>query len=199
VIITPSFSLLYCPNCNEKLTIEPMFSETNTSCSTCGYTEPAGSVHFVTFITEVLSQFLKNLGVEEIIIGDASTNDLRAAVDAQAILPALLVNAKLNTNTIGNGFNNIPLTTVHDESAFYQRRVVTSTNSIRNPSIAISTLSETLFAAHKMSMINNPTKGKKALDLNLLSPISVSQQSSITEYTSNDAVMNTTSQKMEAQ
>lgn len=197
MIITPSLSLLYCPSCNERLTIEPMFSETNTSCSTCGYTEPAGSAHFVTFITEVLSQFLKNLGVEEVVIGDASTSDLRAAVDAQAILPAILVNAKLNTTTIGNGFNNIPLTTVHDENAFYQRRVVTNTSSIHNPSIAISTLSETLFAAHKMSIKNNPSKGKKVLDLNLLSPISVSQQSSITEYTSNETAVKNPAQKME--
>lgn len=197
MIITPSLSLLYCPRCSEKLDIEPMFSHKETSCSKCGYTEPAGSAHFVTFVSEVLTQFMRNLGIEEVTIGDASTKDLRGAVDAQAILPALVVNAKLNTKTIGKGFNNIPLTTVQDKNAFYQRRVITNSNNISNPSIAISTLSETLYSAHQMSINLSPNKTKKIIDLNLLSPISASQQSSISEYTINEMGISQNAQQME--
>lgn len=184
MIISPALSLMYCPNCGEKLLLEPMFSKQNSTCSACGYSEPAGSAHLVTFVSKVLSQFIQNLGVSEIVIGETATKDFGGVLESHAILPAILVNAKLNTKNIGSGFNSIPLTTVIDKNGYYQRRVTTTSSEIRNPGVIIATLAETLYSAYSMSKEMSNSAQNRILDLNLLSPIGVTHTNSIQYYTS---------------
>lgn len=192
VLITPSLCLMFCPVCSEQLFIENMFSPRDTVCSSCEYKEPAGSAHFVTFTSEVLGRFLKSVGVEKILIGDTETSDFSSVLNAQSILPALLVNAKLNTKSIGSGFNSIPLTTVEDQGAFYKRRVISTTSEITNPSISIVALAETLFSAHKLTMELSGSKSKSLINLNLLSPVSAAHEQSIHAFSIDEGALNFT-------
>lgn len=189
MVITPSLSLMHCPICNEKLHLESMFSEKNTVCSNCGYQEPAGSAHFVTFTSEVLARFLTNLKVNKVSIGGVRTDNLLAVLDSQSILPAILINAKLNTKNISHELSSIPLTTVEDKGGYYHRRVVTTTSQIKNPALIISTLAETLFATHLLSMESTLNKKEGILDLNLISPVSVVKNKNIEQFASDESVM----------
>ncbi|MGP4943195.1 hypothetical protein ACTXI5_08545 [Pseudoalteromonas nigrifaciens] len=166
-----------------------MFSSKDTTCSSCDYKEPAGSAHFVTFIAEALNRFLKNLGVQKIAVGNVETDDFLSVLDAKSILPALLVNAKLNTKSIGSEFNSIPLTTVDDHEAFYKRRVVTTSSAIRNPSIAISALAETLYSTHQLTIELSKSNSKSLIDLNLLSPVSAAHEQSILAFALNESAL----------
>lgn len=189
MLITPSLCLMYCPTCGEQLFIRNMFSSKDTTCSACDYKEPAGSAHFVTFTSEVLSRFLKKLGVEKIAIGNVETDNFLSVLDAHSILPALLINAKLNTKTIGSDFNSIPLTTVPDENAYYKRRVITTSSAITNPAVAITALAETLYSTHKLTVELSSKKSKRLINLNLLSPVSAVHEESIKAFALNETAL----------
>lgn len=162
-----------------------MFSHRMTYCSNCDYQEPGGSAHFVTFTIDVLCVFLKNLSIEKISIGGEETTDFRGVLDAQSVLPAVLINTQLNTRNIGSEFNAIPLTTVNDKNGYYQRRVITTSNNITNPSLILSGLAETLYATYLLTKERNHDK-RNTINLNLLSPISAIQNKSIQSYANNE-------------
>ena len=191
MVITPSLCLMYCPICEEKLNIQKMFSSSNSTCSQCDYNEPAGSAHFVTFIIEVLSNFIKNIGVKYISIGEVKTTDFKAVLDSSSLLTAILINAKLNTKYISAHFNQIPLATVVDNNGYYKKRVISTSSNISNPSICISVLAETIYSAYLESMKSDDHRKTKTLDLNLLHPISATKFSSIKYYSENSHLMNT--------
>ena len=196
--ITPSSSLMYCPVCGEPLHIEKMFSEKDSLCIKCDYKEPAGSAHFVTFTSEVLSNFLKNLNVKKISIADVETNNFSGVLDSLSVLPALLVNARLNTKHIGSDFNNLPLTTIEDKEGYYHRRVITTTSNITNPALIFSALAETLYTSYLLSMENEKNKLHGILDLNYISPISANKNSNIEHFAANESIMASSTEKQEA-
>ena len=171
-----------CPTCNGYLDIQPMFSETETTCTECAYTEPAGSARFTTFLSQVISNFLKASGVVNIGLNGEKVELLSQAMDGTFLLPAVLINAKLNCSSIGSVVSDFPLTLIDDGSAFYGRRVITTHSNISNPSMCLTALVHTLEMAWNESLKNPENKSTKTLDVSNLQPISGTNHNGLLAY-----------------
>lgn len=177
-MIEPDTTNSICPACDEELEIKPMNSDTDTTCS-CGYSEPAGSAHFITFLTEVMERFIENLGVKRHAIGNLEFKGSSILLASTGILPAIMLNAKVNDVSSALTDNSMPLTLVNDEQGLYKKRLVT-TGKITNPSLIITTLGETIFQVWKQSMSVDYNKKHSVIDFNNLAPIGVLNEQALT-------------------
>lgn len=179
MIITPSNILTTCPNCQAKLILQKMFSEIDTQCPKCNYVEPAGSAHFVTFITQVLTEFLTTFGVKSLSLAGSDIPSIEGALQANSLLPAIVINAHINSKHCGTALSSLNLTTVDDDSGFYKKRVITNSSQIRSPGLSISALAETLICAFHESKKNPSFSASNTLCLDLIAPISAMQVDNI--------------------
>ncbi|MFT7006668.1 MAG: hypothetical protein ACJAXJ_001176 [Colwellia sp.] len=178
-MIEPDTTNSICPVCDEDLNIKPMNSDTDTTCS-CGYSEPAGSAHFITFLSEVMERFIENLGVKRHAIGNLEFKGTSVLLASTGILPAIMLNAKVNDVSCALTNNSMPLTLVNDEQGLYKKRLVT-TGKITNPSLIITTLGETIFQVWKQSMSVDYNKENSVIDFNNLAPIGVLNEQALTQ------------------
>lgn len=182
-MIEPDTNNKTCPTCDAELDIQPMDSDNDTTCI-CGYSEPAGSAHFITFLSDVLERFVDNLGVKRQAIGSMEFNGGRVLLTSAGILPAVMLNAKVNEVTRALTNNALPLTLVDDENGLYKKRLVT-TGKITNPSLILTTLGETVFQVWKHSMSIEYNEKNSVIDFNHLAPIGVLNDRALTQI--NDA------------
>jgi hypothetical protein len=178
-MIEPDTTNSTCPDCDAELDIKPMKSEMDTTCSSCGYSEPAGSAHFITFLSDVLERFIENLGVKRHAIGNLEFKGNSILLASTGILPAIMLNAKVNEVSSALTGNSMPLTLVNDEQGLYKKRLVTS-SEITNPSLIITTLGETIFQVWKQSMTVEYNKEHSVIDFNNLAPIGVLSEQALT-------------------
>jgi hypothetical protein len=158
-----------------------MFSETDSTCK-CGYSEPAGSAHMMTFITEVITEYIKSEGITSVEIGDGSISNINLALASHFLLPAIFINAIRKSSDLSAKLTDIPLTTVDDINGFYKKRVITTSSKIYNPALIILCLGETVSSAIKVSMENEVYAQKKVLCLDYLSPIGGDDKKLIIDY-----------------
>lgn len=178
-MIEPDTTNSTCPICDEELQIEPMHSEKETTCI-CGYSEPAGSAHFITFLSETMGRFIENLGVKRQVIGNMEFSAASVLLASTGLLPAIMLNAKVNDVSRALTENAMPLTLVDDDNGLYKKRLVTS-DKITNPSLIITTLGETIFQVWKHSMTVDYNKENGVIDFNNLAPIGVLNEQALTE------------------
>ncbi|MFT6778537.1 MAG: hypothetical protein ACJAV1_002477 [Paraglaciecola sp.] len=178
-MIEPDTTNSTCPDCDGELNIQPMNSEEDTTCS-CGYSEPAGSAHFITFLSEVLERFTENLGVKRHAIGSMEFNAGSVLLTSTGILPAVMLNAKVNEVSSKLTDNAMQLSLVDDENGLYKKRLVT-TGKITNPSLILTTLGETIFQVWKQSMTNDYNNKHSVIDFNNLAPIGVLNDKALTD------------------
>lgn len=190
-MIEPDTTNSTCPACDGELSIQPMSSDEDTTC-TCGYSEPAGSAHFITFLSEVLERFTANLGVKRHAIGSLEFNGTSVLLTSTGILPAVMLNAKVNEVSSALTDNTMPLTLVDDDNGLYRKRLVTSAK-VTNPSLIITTLGETIYQVWKQSMTNEYNKQHSVIDFNNLAPIGVLNEQALTEI---NAVSNSSPEQL---
>lgn len=186
-MIEPNTTNSTCPECDGELNIKPMGSEEDTTC-VCGYSEPAGSAHFITFLSEVLERFTENLGIKRHAIGSLEFSGTSILLTSTGILPAIMLNAKVNEVSSVLTGNSMPLTMVDDENALYKKRLVTTEN-INNPSLIITSLAETIYQVYQQSMSDDYNKKNAVIDFDNLAPIGVLNEQALTNI---NAVSNST-------
>jgi len=157
-----------------------MFSEKDSECK-CGYSEPAGSAHLITFITETLTEYVKSEGITSIEVGSGNIGNIDSALSANFLLPAVLINAVQKCAMLSGALADIPLTTVNDEKGFYKKRVVTTSSKIANPGHILINLGETVSAALNTSIQNEKYVKENILCFDYLTPIGHEKQT-ILEY-----------------
>lgn len=182
MIITPPYYLTVCPLCQGKLNVRKMFDKKLTNCSKCNYVEPGGSARYVAFVTEVLSEMLIDMGVQKIRLAGTNVASIEGCLQANVLLPAIVINAQINAKNLGGTFADINLTTVDDPNGYYRKRVITSTAKIRDPAIGMLALGETLCTAFQQSMKFEEYADSGILCLDLLAPISALQVQNIIKY-----------------
>lgn len=190
-MIEPDTTNSTCPECDAELHIEPMGSDVNTTCD-CGYSEPAGSAHFITFLSCIMEKFTENLGIKRHAIGSLEFSGTSLLLTSTGILPAIMLNAKVNEVSSVLTDNAMPLTLVDDDHALYRKRLVT-TGHISNPSLIITTLAETIYQVQKLSMTNEYNKENSVIDFNNLAPIGVLNEKALTDI---NAVSNSTPEEL---
>lgn len=182
MIITPPYFLTICPLCQGKLNIKKMFDKENTCCTKCHYVEPGGSARYVAFVTEVLTEMLIELGVNKIRLAGTDVPSIEGCLQANILLPAIVINAQINSNHLGAALSNINLTTVDDARGYYKKRVITSSAAIKDPAIGLCAMAETLVTAFTQSMKQEQYRKTGTLCLDLLAPISAMQVGNIIKY-----------------
>jgi len=164
-----------------------MFSESDSTCK-CGYTEPAGSAHFITFITEVITEYVKSEGIVALEVGNGKISNISSALSSNFLLPAVLINSIQKAGILSVALADLPLTTVDDEKGYYKKRVVTTSSRIANPASILISLGETVSSALNTSMKNKDYSSEKTLCFDYLTPIGGDDNQAISDYVNDNQV-----------
>lgn len=146
--IAPSGLLTKCPNCNAQLKLNNDFTEGDSVCMSCEYSEPAGGAKVVTFISACLSEYARVHDVDTAFLGGHEF-PISSCMEGNGLLPVLVERARQIQTA--NGYDKmpgmgIPLKLVDDIKGPLGYRVVYTGDPI-NIATTMSFLCETIHEA----------------------------------------------------
>lgn len=143
--IIPSAYLENCPSCQHKLDISVSIGDKPTTCTHCGYQEPAGNNAVITFLSSCMSEYALLNEIDTAFI-KGNEFSIRECMEGNGLLPLFIERAEQIQQA--SGLSDVPgiglqLKVVDDVKGLLVSRVVMKEASI-NIASTLSFLSEVL-------------------------------------------------------
>lgn len=160
-LIKPAFYLQYCPTCGQKFSNRnDTLGGEDTVCE-CGYSEPAGNAPVITFLSQFLVEYAKEVGITHVVGSDDRRMNLNMAFESSAALPLLASFASQMKESLDLD-GNFGLKSVAEHNSFLGQRTVIDKGF--NLGIALHFLADALHQVKEYNIAMN-VENKAAFDV----------------------------------